>query len=150
MKRQPMRYMVLLLDFDGRTDRRETITKDIPEELRDRVFLIGVWSRPEALRAALRTAKGEPYRTLEEIGAALAEECRNDQSTLWNHDLLKHNSGRGGTDEVRSKTDPFLINGSATEDGHRKQCPYVGPYRLRYPNFLFLFRSRTIFSRVSR
>ena len=85
MNRFPLRYMILLIDFDEQKDRLETLQKNIPDELKDRVFVIGVWSEPEKLKSG----RGFSY---EVIGTALAKECRDNAFNLWNHELLKHNA----------------------------------------------------------
>jgi hypothetical protein len=75
------RFIVLLIDFDGKPDRRERVKAKIPAHLSDRVFVLGVLTEPEDLRAG----------RLEEVGAALARDCRDGTSHMWDHALLKHN-----------------------------------------------------------
>lgn len=82
----PSRFMVLLIDFDQRGERLEYARATIPEHLTDRVFVLGTWSNPEALKAAMGRV---PY---EIIGSALAKDCRDETDTTWNHDLLQHNA----------------------------------------------------------
>jgi hypothetical protein len=84
MDRYPNRFMVLLIDFDGRDDRLEIANAAIPEHLADRVFVLGAWSNPEALNAALGT--------YEKIGSLMANDCREQTDTTWAHDLLRHNA----------------------------------------------------------
>jgi hypothetical protein len=48
------RFMVLLIDFDGRKERLQEAKVRIPEHLTDRVFILGALSEPEALRAKPR------------------------------------------------------------------------------------------------
>ncbi len=60
------------------------IVKRIPEDLRERVFILGVWSEPEQLKKNL----GQSF---EKIGESLAQACINDDDELWQHELLKHN-----------------------------------------------------------
>lgn len=91
MDRLPLRLMVLLIDFDGHIDRLATAQGRIPDGLRDRVFIIGVFTRPEELKHSLGS-----YET---IGSALADDCREDQSNTWGHPLLRHN-----TNEVQRLT----------------------------------------------
>jgi hypothetical protein len=52
MDRYPARWMVLLIDFDGREDRLERAKARIPGHLQDRVFVLGAWREPEDLRRA--------------------------------------------------------------------------------------------------
>ena len=85
MVNYPKRFMVLLMDFDGRKDLLESARTSIPENLLNRVFVLGVLTEPEALKAALG-------RTYEEIGLAMADDCRDGTDTTWGHDLLRHNA----------------------------------------------------------
>jgi len=84
MRDFPKRFMILLIDFDTREDRMPYIVKRIPENLRERVFILGVWSEPEQLKKNL----GQSF---EKIGESLAQACINDDDELWQHELLKHN-----------------------------------------------------------
>lgn len=80
--------MILVLDCDQKSDRLEKIKEEIPEHLKDRVFVLGILSNPEKLRQATSL-------TFEAIGKTLAEECRcgvTEPTALWNHDLLQHNA----------------------------------------------------------
>ena len=52
MNRWPERFMVLLIDFDGNADRIRKAKAVIPDHLTDRVFVLGTWTEPEALRKA--------------------------------------------------------------------------------------------------
>lgn len=86
LRQYSSRHLVLLIDFDGRIDDRKRLFFDgFPEDVRDRVFLLGTSSEPEPLRA-------DCGKSLEEIGKSLAEECFHKNSTLWLHPLLVHNS----------------------------------------------------------
>ncbi|MGG6270748.1 hypothetical protein [Leptolyngbya sp. AN10] len=76
--------IVLIIDFDEERTRLEYVTQQIPDDLRDRVFVLGVWSEPEKLG---RDAK----KSFEKIGDSLANDCANDTETMWAHELLKHN-----------------------------------------------------------
>ena len=86
LTRYPHRYLVLLIDFDRDEGRFDHIRAQIPESLIERVFIIGAWSEPEALRAALGS--------YESIGKRVAETCRDDpgeSASIWNYELLRHN-----------------------------------------------------------
>lgn len=84
MQKYPLRMVVLIIDFDGDEDRANIVKTDIPEDLSERVFVLGVLSEPEQLRV-------DAHLPFEDIGCALAEDCFNDTNILWGHDLLKHN-----------------------------------------------------------
>ena len=79
------RNVVLLIDFDGKKDRRDEVQKIIPDSISDRVFLIGALTKPEDIR---KSGLG----TFEEIGRKLADDCRGNTTVAWNHELLKHNA----------------------------------------------------------
>jgi hypothetical protein len=84
MDRFPDRFMVLLIDFDGKQDRLKKARAAIPERMVGRVFVLGAWTKPEALRAELGA--------YEHIGSVMADDCREDTGTTWGHDLLRHNA----------------------------------------------------------
>ena len=85
MAKYPHRRMILLIDFDGDQERLTCAQSYIPENLRDRVFIIGVWTEPEALKAALGS-----YET---IGLSIAKDCHAGIGASWDHALLRHNAG---------------------------------------------------------
>jgi hypothetical protein len=81
MTRYANRFVVLLIDFDRKGDRLDYAKSRIPGDLGDRVFILGVWSKPEDLRMRL-----------EEIGSAMARDCRDFTDATWSHELLQHNA----------------------------------------------------------
>jgi hypothetical protein len=83
MERCSSRLMVLLIDFDGDEDRLSDVRAAIPAHLNARVFILGVLTEPEALKAD----RG-PYET---IGLAMANDCRAGTNEIWGHHLLQHN-----------------------------------------------------------
>lgn len=85
MDRNSKRFMILLIDFDSKKNRLSEARKVIPDHLTDRVFVLGVWSEPEAL-------KSDTGESCETIGSAMAKDCREETDTIWQHDLLKHNA----------------------------------------------------------
>ena len=99
MQTYPERHMVLLLDFDGDGNRLTHALEFIPEHLRDRVFIIGVWTQPESLRATLGS--------FEMIGYEMAVNCQEDIHAIWNHDLLRHNDVE--LTRLRSRVRPILF-----------------------------------------
>jgi hypothetical protein len=103
MKQLSERRMVFLIDFDNNFENRLSyVEKYIPEELKARVFVLGVLSEPENLR---RDIKKKSY---EEIGEALAKDCSDNTHELWGHNLLKHNKAE--LDRMASSVKPFLFN----------------------------------------
>lgn len=99
MDRYASRFMVLLIDFDEKGDRLKIAKAAIPQHLADRVFVLGTWSEPEALKAALGTYEG--------IGLAMADDCRNGTNKIWGHDLLRHNAGE--LERLRAQVRPILF-----------------------------------------
>ena len=96
--------MVLLFDFDRKADRLSYATGKIPEHLRDRVFVLGALSEPEALRSDLGS-----YET---IGRKMAKDCREETDTTCGHDLLRHNASEIG--RLRKRVRPILFQ--STDD----------------------------------
>jgi hypothetical protein len=67
--------------------------------LRDRVFILGARSEPEALKPDLGS-----YET---IGRALAKDCHEGTDATWGHDLLLHNAIE--IDRLRQHVRPILF-----------------------------------------
>lgn len=85
MRQFPERRIVLLMDFDGKPEeRKKSVEREIPEDIKDRVFVLGVRSEPENLRNTIG-------KKLEAIGTALAKDCAENKQDFWMHELLKHN-----------------------------------------------------------
>lgn len=106
MDKHPESSMILLLDLDDRPDRFDPVKADIPVRLADRVFILGVKSEPEELKRDERLRR-EKLCSLEKIGEALAQECREHTDRLWHHDLLRHNSGE--LERPRKHVRPILF-----------------------------------------
>jgi hypothetical protein len=101
MRQYPHRMMALLIDFDDDEDRLSYVQSQIPEDLIDRVFVMGVLSEPESLRRDIR-------KDFEGIGEALAKDCSENTNQLWGHNLLKHNKSE--LDRMILSVKPFLFN----------------------------------------
>ena len=101
MRQYSLRFIVLLIDFDNTVNRLEKINQDIPEDLKDRVFVIGVQSNPEDLKKSIN-------KNFEGIGLNLANDCDDDTKELWSHQLLKHNQAE--LNRLNSNVKPFLFN----------------------------------------
>jgi hypothetical protein len=93
------RTMVLSIDFDHQRDRLDRAMAVIPENLKDRVFVLGVWTEPEALKPDLGS--------YEKIGLAMAEDCREETTAIWGHELLRHNASE--MERLRQKVRPILF-----------------------------------------
>ncbi len=86
LQRWPERHLVLLIDFDDHVESRtKQFVSQFPENVRDRVFLLGTQGEPEPL-------KKQQGDSLENIGKALAAECYRGETHLWSHPLLAHNA----------------------------------------------------------
>jgi hypothetical protein len=99
MDRCPRRFMILLIDFDGRRERLNVAKARIPNHLSDRVFVLGALTNPEALRKMLGS--------YEKIGSDLATDCRDATDTTWGCDLLQHNEDE--LDRLREHVRPILF-----------------------------------------
>jgi hypothetical protein len=99
MESLPNRFMILLIDFDGQETRLEEVRARIPAHLTQRVFILGAWTDPEALKGDLG-----PYET---IGLKLAIDCREDTDTTWGHALLRHNAAELA--RLREQVRPILF-----------------------------------------
>jgi hypothetical protein len=99
MNRYPDRFMILLIDFDGREERLPYAKSRIPERLTDRVFILGAFTEPEALKADLGS--------YEAIGLELARDCREETNKTWGHPLLRHNTSE--LDRLRASVRPILF-----------------------------------------
>ena len=101
MRKYPDRIIVLLIDFDESEKRFDYVEEKIPEDLRNRVFVLGVLSEPEKLKRSLK-------KNFEEIGEALSSNCSDNTDILWQHDLLKHNKIE--LERMASSVKPFLFS----------------------------------------
>jgi hypothetical protein len=99
MDRYASRFMVLVIDFDGREDRLDEVMDSIPDHLKERVFVLGSLSQPEDLRRNLGS-----YET---IGLAMAKDCRDNADVTWAHNLLRHNAGE--LERLRLHVRPILF-----------------------------------------
>lgn len=97
MNRYPDRFMVLLFDFDGHEERRCLAEARVPVNLKERVFILGALSEPEALKRA-------GLGSYETIGMKLAKDCHAETMTTWKHDLLRHNTEEIGRLSERVRT----------------------------------------------
>jgi hypothetical protein len=94
--------VVLVIDFDSNASRGAEVLEGVPEEFRDRVFVIGSLTDPQDLARSFK-------KSLEEIGRDIADQCAEGTTqSLWDHDLLEHNQ----TEVVRlsNLVRPFLFD----------------------------------------
>lgn len=84
LRKYGRRMILLLIDFDRQSDRFSKARARIPEDLTDRVFILGAWKDPEGLSSAGLGSR-------EEIGRKMAADCRDNTDAIWEHELLRHN-----------------------------------------------------------
>ena len=101
MRIYSQRTIVLLIDFDERENRFSYVESQIPDDLKERVFVLGVQSNPESLRRDIK-------KTFEDIGEALAKDCSDNTNELWGHPLLEHNKTE--LERMILAVKPFLFN----------------------------------------
>lgn len=103
-------HLVALIDFDSRPDRRTLFTDELelPADIAERVFIAGALTEVEDLRRSLVNHHLIRPNTLEGIGGALAEECRNGGSLVWGNELLAHNAVEVA--RMRTALRPILFN----------------------------------------
>lgn len=89
-------HVVMLIDFDDRGEERKAVFEsEIPEELKNRVFVVGSKYNPESLKQSLKL-------NYEEIGQQLADDCAAGTTILWDKEELAHN------DAERRRLDQFV------------------------------------------
>ncbi|MBA3313776.1 MAG: hypothetical protein H0T47_10870 [Planctomycetaceae bacterium] len=101
LRKCPDAHVVLLIDFDDQVaSRRNEIDRQIPKDIKSRVYVVGPKHTPEKLKAALS-------ENHEKIGTQLADECDTGNTNLWNHEQLVHNNLE--CDRLADAVKPFLF-----------------------------------------
>lgn len=100
MRQYPNRRFLLLIDFDQEQNRLNFIKQQIPDDVCDRVFVLGAFSNPEQLKRQLGIG-------FESIGEALSVNCEENTNQLWQHELLQHNQRE--LDRMIADVKPFLF-----------------------------------------
>lgn len=86
LRAYPHAHVVMLIDFDGYfAERRVEFENTIPDDLKARVFVLGSKGTPETLKRVLN-------KSFEAIGKALADECDDGSTSLWDHEQLSQNN----------------------------------------------------------
>ncbi|MFN9830232.1 MAG: hypothetical protein ACK55Y_11590 [Pseudanabaena sp.] len=109
MEKSPKRMIVLVIDFDdykkpdglNYENRLSYVRSQIPNNLSERVFILGSRTAPEDLKSDIK-------KSFEEIGEDLAKDCPKDTSKIWEHRLLKHNENE--LKRIRKAVKLFLFN----------------------------------------
>jgi hypothetical protein len=84
------------------------VKNQIPSDLKDRVFVLGVLSEPEDLKGIKNKFETIGTGKLENIGETLAQDCADSTNEFWGHDLLKHNKAE--LDRMSLSVKPFLFS----------------------------------------
>ena len=100
MRQYPKRRMIVLIDLDKRKSRVTYVQEYIPDDLKERVFVIGTRNKPEILKSFTRIS-------FEKIGETLAQDCADNTNNLWGHEELKHNARE--LERMRESIKSFLF-----------------------------------------
>lgn len=100
LKRYPMALLLLLVDFDGTSNRVEEVKRDLDPSLMGRVFVLGAKTNPEDLRRAMNLS-------FEAIGLEVGKACLGENASLWCHELLQHNQPE--LQRLEASVKPFLF-----------------------------------------
>lgn len=83
LQSNPNANVVGIIDCDGYEGRISEEFDRIPENLSDRVFILGTLRNPETFKRSVRLS-------FEKIGGKLADECFCERFHLWDHGDLIH------------------------------------------------------------
>jgi hypothetical protein len=93
------RFMVLLIDFDGKVERRLQQAREvIPDPLKERVFVLSPRKEPKDLAR---------LGSLESIGRRLAKDCRDNTDGTWGDEEFRHNASE--LERLRRLVRPILF-----------------------------------------
>jgi hypothetical protein len=82
----PERRLLVLIDFDDNVETRlPEVLAGIPQDVVDRVYILGTATNPERLKVSMGMS-------LEKIGLEVARQCADRKDDLWKHALLQHNA----------------------------------------------------------
>lgn len=102
LRRYGQSYVALIVDFDQK-ERRSFLEKRMPQDLRPRVFLLGLADEPEATRKEFGIS-------LEQIGWNLAEDCRKGTFEVWGNSHFANN--REEVERMIATIKPFVFHGA--------------------------------------
>ena len=81
----PGAHVIMVVDFDNQVEKRKaSFEQAIPQEFKERVFVVGAKHNPETLKQSLKVS-------FEEIGKSLADDCDTGTTGHWDHEQLQHN-----------------------------------------------------------
>ncbi|MFZ2278131.1 MAG: hypothetical protein WAW39_10040 [Prosthecobacter sp.] len=110
MRKFPKRHVLLVIDFDGHSERRDQILSEIPAELKSRFYILSCSDEPEALLASLASTgiRAEEGSKLETLGKRLATDCDQNTNETWGHDMLAHNATE--LERLKTNVKDFLFS----------------------------------------
>jgi len=81
-------HLLILIDFDTKGQKRyDKVFGWVPEDVKDRVFIIGPEKEPKDLKKSLKLKM-----SFWQMGDQLVSDCDEQQiNPLWDHDMLSHN-----------------------------------------------------------
>ena len=103
LRKFPDRSLVLIIDFDGIGSRLADAQTVIPEDLKNRVFILGARTTPEKVKRSI-----PQLHSFEQIGRALAEDCESRTQTTWSEQELDCNLEE--LERMQSMVRPFLFS----------------------------------------
>ena len=83
VRRNRHTHVIGIIDCDEHPKRIEEQLERIPEDVRDRIFLLGTLEDPQAFKRSVN-------QSFEKIGIDLADECFRKQFELWRHAHFSH------------------------------------------------------------
>ena len=101
LRRYRYAHVIGIIDCDNWENRIQKKLDQFPDDVRDRIFLLGFIKDPEKFKESV------PISSYEKIGEKLAEECFEDSLELWNHEHLKHISSE--IERAKSSLRPIIF-----------------------------------------
>lgn len=104
-------FLLILIDSDGCSNRLNEILSAIPEEFKERVFIMGCLHEPEILKqqshSAIKQMNKKEKVSDEAVGKVLFQHCKdNPENNLWYSDELKHNANE--IERLKENTKHFI------------------------------------------
>lgn len=89
-------FLLILIDSDRDPNRISQIISKIPNDLKERIFVMGCFNEPEILKQqshiAIKQMDKKAKISNENVGKVLFQHCKdNPENNLWYSDELKHN-----------------------------------------------------------
>ncbi|OYW76080.1 MAG: hypothetical protein B7Z37_10400 [Verrucomicrobia bacterium 12-59-8] len=107
MRKFPKRHVLLVIDFDGHSERRDQILSEIPAELKSRFYILSCSDEPERLLASMGV-RAEEGSKLETLGKCLASDCDHNTNETWEHEMLAHNEAE--LERLKTNVKGFLFS----------------------------------------